>query len=212
MRNIKNFTLIELLIVISIIAIMAAMLLPALGKAKQATQAIACLNNIKQMGPAFFSYINDNNEYAMGTNNGSIYTWNTYLVLGGGLPNYNIFKCPSDTNPRMNAGIPRVPPCTSESSYRYPNSYAGNFQFLKPTIKPFKAAIRPSCVIVATDVNCGFQISYSSGWKWREDLLYTTRHSGGVNILYGDLHAGRRATSEIPESDWHADLWWCEGL
>jgi prepilin-type N-terminal cleavage/methylation domain-containing protein len=171
--RIRWFTMVELLVVISIISILASLLLPALSKAKEMSKKISCTNNLKQMGLLMNYYNSDNNEYypwfIFSTNGvaggGTLYSWIAYQAAYTGN-----FKDIDDV------------------AFWYPNTANANFSQNKNKFAIFEC---PAATWIWPD-------TLANGGTGGH-MSYATNYTANFSMMGMNYSAGIRNSIRVPE-------------
>ncbi len=215
------FTLIELLVVVAIIAIIAAMLLPALNRARESVRSTKCIAQQGQIMKAFILYTEDNDDFCVrcyGYEGTGVVGWNQKLLRY--TQARNIWFCPSGIGHRwsdpnyfasgfdknMDIGLN----CVSDGSGKYGFQYPAG----KPGAK-YSSIRKPTRLHVTGDSVSGNSKAYAPcNGTWfgyssssslyvpggSASLAFVARHIGKVDFAYADGHAAASQSSLVQGS------------
>lgn len=196
MRKRNGFTLIELLVVIAIIAILAAMLLPALSKARGKAFQASCVGNNKQIGLGVMLYVEES-DYRLPPRNDPGYTNGWPVKIHTYVGNWDTFNCPSrDDGRHLIWGMPSGTKThyaynfcrlqnqrVNDTTFQYPDETGVTFDWPYACIK-YNATACSGCAVDHS--------WWRAGWK--------PPHNKGLTIAYLDGHVAWQAGMTVEDA------------
>jgi prepilin-type N-terminal cleavage/methylation domain-containing protein/prepilin-type processing-associated H-X9-DG protein len=217
-----GFTLIELLVVIAIIAILAALLLPALARAKEAGKKTQCLSNLHNMGLAMIMYADDHEGLIPRANNP--HWWQVLTPELGGrkgsdFAKVKIFTCPSYPDKKQLVCFvvngwtfrTRTDPVGDEQTGLTPLKQIDepvNTIFIADnengSWRPIIEELRTIGSDDLNDVWSPEHLPYRTGGKTlnSQRRVAAARHGPGANLMFYDGHSGFKRAQDIIVDDW----------